>query len=123
VDRLSQAVLRLGRQFSTVGVIHLDVDRFKVINDSLGHPVGDQLLVAMGARLSTLVRPGDTLARVGGDDFVVLCEGLSGQTEAVTITGRICDRGPFGGLRRDHAGKGDRAARHRGRPAHLTRQR
>ena len=90
LDRLEQALLRLVRQPSTVGVIHLDIDRFKVINDSLGHPVGDQLLVALSARLSALVRPGDTLARVGGDEFVLLCEGLSGEAEAVGIADRTC---------------------------------
>jgi diguanylate cyclase (GGDEF)-like protein/PAS domain S-box-containing protein len=90
LDRLGQALRRLDRQPSTVGVIHLDVDRFKVINDSLGHPVGDQLLQAMATALATLVRPGDTLARIGGDEFVVLCEGLSGEAEAVIIAERIC---------------------------------
>jgi diguanylate cyclase (GGDEF)-like protein/PAS domain S-box-containing protein len=90
LDRLSQALRRLARQPWTVGVIHLDVDRFKVINDSLGHPVGDQLLVAMATRLAGLIRPGDTLARIGGDEFVVLCEGLSGQDEAVMVADRIC---------------------------------
>ena len=90
LDRLSQALHRLARQPWTVGVIHLDVDRFKVINDSLGHPVGDQLLVALATRLAGLIRPGDTLARIGGDEFVVLCEGLSGQDEAVMVADRIC---------------------------------
>ena len=90
LDRLGQALRRLDRQSSTVGVIHLDVDRFKVINDSLGHPVGDQLLQAMATALAALVRPGDTLARIGGDEFVVLCEGLSGEAEAVIIADRIC---------------------------------
>jgi diguanylate cyclase (GGDEF)-like protein/PAS domain S-box-containing protein len=90
LDRLGQALSRLDRQPSTLGVIHLDVDRFKVINDSLGHPVGDQLLQAMATALATLVRPGDTLARIGADEFVVLCEGLSGQAEAVIIAERIC---------------------------------
>jgi diguanylate cyclase (GGDEF)-like protein/PAS domain S-box-containing protein len=90
LDRLAQALSRLSRRSWTVGVIHLDVDRFKVINDSLGHPAGDQLLLAMAERLTGLVRPGDTLARIGGDEFIVLCEGLSGEAEAVAVTDRIC---------------------------------
>ena len=91
LDRLSQALERSARRPSTVGVIYLDIDRFKVINDSLGHPVGDQLLVAMSTRLMHLVRPGDTLARIGADEFVVLCEGLADQAEAVAVADRICD--------------------------------
>jgi diguanylate cyclase (GGDEF)-like protein/PAS domain S-box-containing protein len=90
LDRVAQALNRLSVRSSTVGVIHLDVDRFKMINDSLGHPVGDQLLLAMADRLIGLVRPGDTLARIGGDEFIVLCESLSGEAEAVMVTDRIC---------------------------------
>jgi diguanylate cyclase (GGDEF)-like protein len=89
LDRLGQALKRLARQPSTVGVIYLDVDRFKVINDSLGHPVGDQLLLAMAARLQQAVRPADTLARIGGDEFVMMYEGLSGEQEAVGIADRV----------------------------------
>ena len=91
LDRLGQALLRLGRQPSTVGLVHIDIDRFKVINESLGHPVGDQLLAALAVRLTYLLRPGDTLARVDGDEFVVLCEGLTGESEAVGIADRICE--------------------------------
>jgi diguanylate cyclase (GGDEF)-like protein/PAS domain S-box-containing protein len=90
LDRLSRALDRLAREPSTVGVIHLDIDRFKLINDSLGHPVGDQLLLAMATRLKGLIRPADTLARIGGDEFVVLCEGLSGERESVVVADRIC---------------------------------
>lgn len=90
LDRLGQALQRLARQPSTVGLIYLNIDRFKVVNDSLGHPAGDQLLVAMATRLLALVRPGDTLARLGGDEFVMICDGLSGQGEAVEIADQIC---------------------------------
>jgi diguanylate cyclase (GGDEF)-like protein/PAS domain S-box-containing protein len=90
LDRLTRALHRLARQEWQVGVVHLDVDRFKVINDSLGYPVGDQLLVALATRLAGLIRPGDTLARIGGDEFIVLCEGLSGEAEAVMVADRIC---------------------------------
>jgi diguanylate cyclase (GGDEF)-like protein/PAS domain S-box-containing protein len=89
LDRLGQALRRLSRSPSTLAVIYLDIDRFKVINDSLGHPVGDQLLLAMATRLMAIVRPGDTLARIGGDEFVILCEELSGDTEAVGIAERV----------------------------------
>ncbi len=90
LDRVGQALKRLGRNPTTLAVIYLDIDRFKVINDSLGHPVGDQLLVALATRLTGLVRPGDTLARAGGDEFVMLCEGLSSEAEAVAIADRAC---------------------------------
>ena len=89
LDRLGHALQRLGRQATTVAVIYIDIDRFKVINDSLGHAVGDELLLAMSVRLSDFVRPADTLARIGGDEFVVLCEGLSGEVEAVSIADRV----------------------------------
>jgi diguanylate cyclase (GGDEF)-like protein/PAS domain S-box-containing protein len=89
LDRLGQALRRLSRTASTLAVIYLDIDRFKVINDSLGRAVGDQLLLAMATRLMEIVRPGDTLARIGGDEFVILCEGLSGDAEAVGIAERV----------------------------------
>jgi diguanylate cyclase (GGDEF)-like protein len=90
LDRLGQALQRLGRQASTVGLIYLDVDRFNRINDSLGHVVGDRLLLAVAGRLSGLARQEDTVARIGADEFVMLCEGLSGESEAVIIADRIC---------------------------------
>jgi diguanylate cyclase (GGDEF)-like protein/PAS domain S-box-containing protein len=91
LDRLGQALKRLARQPSVVAAIYLNVDRFKVINASLGHTAGDQLLLAMAARLTGLMRPGDTLARIGGDEFVMLCEGLAAEAEAVSIADRICE--------------------------------
>ena len=90
LDRLAQALARLARHPSTVGVIYLDIDRFRVINDSLGHAAGDQLLLAVATRLAGLVRLEDTLARTGGDEFVVLCEGLADDAEAVAVADRIC---------------------------------
>ena len=98
-----------------VGVIHLDIDRFKVINDSLGHAAGDQLLLAIAHALAELVRPDDTLARIDGDEFVVLCEGLSGRGRG----GR--HRRPD--LRRDDRTPrvGRRGARHLGQRRHRAR--
>jgi diguanylate cyclase (GGDEF)-like protein len=89
LDRLSQALGRLARQPSTVAVIYLDIDRFKRINDSLGQPIGDQILLAMAARLQSLARQQDTVGRIGADEFVMLCEGLTSEEEAVAVTDRI----------------------------------
>lgn len=89
LDRLGQSLKRLERHPSNVCIIYLDVDRFNVINDSIGRSAGDQLLLAMAARLSALVRPGDTLARVGGDEFAMLCEGLPDEAAAVGVAERV----------------------------------
>ena len=74
MDRLEVALRRATRARHDAAVIFLDLDRFKLINDSLGHEVGDQVLVAVADRLSTAMRASDTLARFGGDEFTVLCE-------------------------------------------------
>ena len=76
MDRLTQALRRLQRDRLVLAVIYLDLDRFKVINDSLGHKLGDQLLMKVAERALTSLRPADTLARIGGDEFVVVAEGL-----------------------------------------------
>jgi diguanylate cyclase (GGDEF)-like protein len=72
-----------------VAVLYIDVDRFKVVNDSLGHDAGDQLLVALAERLTMAVRPSDTVARVGGDEFVVVCESLTGVEGAARVAERV----------------------------------
>jgi diguanylate cyclase (GGDEF)-like protein len=77
VDRLEQALARSERTDGLVAVIFLDLDRFKTINDSLGHDAGDRVLVEVAARLQDVVRPSDTLARFGGDEYTVLCEPTS----------------------------------------------
>jgi diguanylate cyclase (GGDEF)-like protein len=74
VNRLEQALARSERIDGLVAVIFLDLDRFKTINDSLGHEAGDRVLVEVAARLHAVVRPSDTLARFGGDEYTVLCE-------------------------------------------------
>jgi diguanylate cyclase (GGDEF)-like protein/PAS domain S-box-containing protein len=91
VELLRQALLRLERHPNTVAVLFLDVDRFKIINDSLGHEAGDQALCTLGDRLESVVRPEDTVARFGGDELVVLCENVVGAPHAAAIAGRIAD--------------------------------
>jgi diguanylate cyclase (GGDEF)-like protein len=69
-DRLNHALESLKRRPGLLAVLFVDVDRFKLINDSLGHAKGDQVLVTVAERLRTALRPGDTVARFGGDEFV-----------------------------------------------------
>ena len=78
-------------------VLFLDFDRFKRINDSLGHLVGDQLLIAIARRLGSCVRPADTVARLGGDEFAILLERVAGVTGATRFAERIhrALRAPF----------------------------
>ena len=80
-----------------IALILLDLDRFKVINESLGHAVGDQLLVGVGQRLSGCLRPGDTVARFGGDEFGIILDGINSLEEAHRVAERILDelRAPF----------------------------
>lgn len=89
LDRLSVALARMERSQDAVAVLFLDLDTFKVVNDSLGHDVGDQLLTAVATRLRSALRPGDTAARYGGDEFTVLCEGITSESDAVIIAERI----------------------------------
>jgi diguanylate cyclase (GGDEF)-like protein/PAS domain S-box-containing protein len=98
VDRLEQALRRTRRtRGRKVAVLFMDLDNFKVINDSLGHELGDKLLVAMAERLRTCLRPEDTLARFGGDEFTVLLEEVANPEDAVRVAKRIVERfrGPF----------------------------
>jgi diguanylate cyclase (GGDEF)-like protein/PAS domain S-box-containing protein len=89
-DRLGQAFARVKRHPSyQFAVLFLDLDRFKVINDSQGHRTGDRLLVAIARRLLTCLRPGDTAARLGGDEFVILLEETQGVEEAIANAKKI----------------------------------
>jgi diguanylate cyclase (GGDEF)-like protein/PAS domain S-box-containing protein len=90
VERLDQALRRSALDRKTHALIFVDVDRFKSINDSLGHVTGDGFLVAIGARLKATVRSHDLLARFGGDEFVVLLEDVAGVEVAVAAARRIC---------------------------------
>ena len=87
-DRLRQVLARRGRETATA-VYFLDLDRFKRINDSLGHGAGDEVLREVAERLAGVVRPEDTVARFGGDEFTILCESVGGVLEAVSIADRL----------------------------------
>jgi diguanylate cyclase (GGDEF)-like protein len=89
LERLEHALLRDRRSGSVAAVLFVDLDQFKQINDMHGHRVGDELLVAVAERLSAQLRPGDTLARLSGDEFVILCEDLGQESQVDTIAARI----------------------------------
>jgi diguanylate cyclase (GGDEF)-like protein/PAS domain S-box-containing protein len=92
VDRLGQALRRTRRRKGRkVAVLFVDLDRFKVINDSLGHEAGDILLVLVSERLRRCLRPEDTLARFGGDEFVALLQDVEDPSEAIKVAGRITE--------------------------------
>ena len=88
-QRLEHAARRAERSHSNAAVLFADLDRFKLVNDTYGHQVGDDVLVAVAHRLSALVRPGDTLARISGDEFVFLCEDLSKADDIEILAVRI----------------------------------
>jgi len=90
MDRLQHVIVSAHRRADYVyAVLFLDMDRFKVVNDSLGHTVGDQLLITVGNKLSRSLRPGDTVARLGGDEFAILLENIGQLTAAIEIAERI----------------------------------
>ena len=88
-DRLANMVARAKRYDTLVGVLFIDLDGFKAVNDSIGHAGGDKLLRAVGQRLRTCVRRGDTVARLGGDEFVVALENLRRVEDAAEVAATI----------------------------------
>lgn len=91
-DRLTVAFDRADREGGWVGLMLIDLDHFKRVNDTHGHDVGDRLLVELGRRLNGAVRPGDTVARLGGDEFVVVCPGIAAAAELDRLADRILER-------------------------------
>jgi diguanylate cyclase (GGDEF)-like protein/PAS domain S-box-containing protein len=92
MDRLDHALTRRGRRGTSVAVLFLDLDNFKVVNDSLGHRTGDQLLVHVADRLQLCLRPEDTIARIGGDEMAVLLEDIENAEEVAEVASRIQQR-------------------------------
>jgi diguanylate cyclase (GGDEF)-like protein/PAS domain S-box-containing protein len=89
IDRLEQALARGRRNGARLAVVFIDIDRFKVVNDSLGHETGDALLMQIGARLTQAVRATDSVARFGGDEFVILFDGIADEDMAMSLTDRV----------------------------------
>jgi diguanylate cyclase (GGDEF)-like protein len=91
MDHLTLALARTARQRTTLAVLFCDLDNFKTINDSLGHRVGDLVLLEVARRLHQTLRATDTVARTGGDEFVAVCDSLSGLDEATVLAQRVRD--------------------------------
>ncbi|WP_235488657.1 GGDEF domain-containing protein [Frankia sp. AvcI1] len=89
LDRLHRALHRAGHDGRRVGVLFVDLDGFKAVNDTLGHQAGDDLLRTTAARLSHAVRPGDVAGRLAGDEFAVLCEDVDGVADLEAIADRV----------------------------------
>jgi diguanylate cyclase (GGDEF)-like protein len=90
-DRLQHALDRMTRRQESIAVLFLDLDEFKPVNDSFGHDAGDRLLVAVGRRLQSCLRPEDTIARLGGDEFTVLLEDITDVRYAIRVAERIAE--------------------------------
>jgi diguanylate cyclase (GGDEF)-like protein/PAS domain S-box-containing protein len=91
VDRVASASARSERTGKLTAVLFLDLDHFKLVNDGLGHAVGDQLLITVADRLQRFLRKGDTAARLGGDEFVLCCENIESYSEAADIADRLAE--------------------------------
>lgn len=88
-DRTAQAIAQARRTGQCLAALVLDLDRFKVVNDSFGHPVGDALLKAVADRLKAAIREGDTVARLGGDEFVIMLPGLASSEDAEVVVQKV----------------------------------
>jgi diguanylate cyclase (GGDEF)-like protein/PAS domain S-box-containing protein len=88
-ERIDHALASAGRTGRSLALLFFDLDHFKRVNDSLGHAAGDHVLTTVASRLSDSVRPGDTVARIGGDEFVVCCPGLDAPDDAADVADRI----------------------------------
>ncbi len=91
IDRLTIALARAARADSMIGVLFCDLDAFKVVNDSVGHEGGDRVLIEIAHRLRGALRDSDTIARTGGDEFVVVCEGLGAVDDATALATKLRD--------------------------------
>ncbi len=135
-DRISHSLAATGRGGGRIAVLYCDLDGFKAVNDTYGHATGDEVLVETAARLLAAVRPGDTVARMGGDEFVLCCTDVGGPEAAAPDrrpgraglrSGRVHrDRRPPGGHQRrlgdEHADQLRRPAPRRRRPGHVRAQ-
>jgi diguanylate cyclase (GGDEF)-like protein len=97
-DRLGVAMTHAQRQDGHLAVLFLDLDGFKNVNDSLGHGFGDRVLVELASRVMSCVRAGDTVARYGGDEFIVLLDGVTGAQDAAHVAAKVLDavQAPYG---------------------------
>src|SRR5258708_29547404 len=91
MDRACQALARLHRSEGVTAMLFVDLDKFKAVNDNLGHDIGDRLLVDVAERLAELMRDTDTVARLGGDEFVILAEDIESEAEAIALAERALE--------------------------------
>ena len=112
-DRCEQAITRLGRETRQLGVLFLDLDDFKEVNDQYGHDTGDRLLIEAASRIQAAIRAVDTAARFGGDEFLILCEQVSSDDDMERLRDRIvatlADTSPSISVSIGYAVTGDRA--------------
>ncbi len=91
LERIEHAIIRSGRSGKVVAALFVDLDHFKAVNDSFGHQVGDELLIAVAERVTCALRPADTVARLSGDEFVILCEELDRDDQVEIVASRVVD--------------------------------